>query len=111
MAAASAYLESRGFRVAHRADENPDDDMIFMCGARRFVLAGGGYSRLAAECALAYDDDAPAAVFGLAPPATVTVRLPTADRRARDARIAEEKRAKRAKRARSADAQPTANGS
>ena len=61
--------------------------------------------RLAAECALAYDAARPAAVFGLAAPATTTVALSAADRRARDARLADEKRAKRAKRAKQ-DAKP-----
>ena len=99
VAAARTFLESRKFAVAERADRRPDDDMIYMCNARRFVLSGGGYTRLAGECARSYGA-APAAVYGLGPPATDLVKLPKAARRERDALLAAEKDRHRAKQAR-----------
>ncbi|KAH8067118.1 hypothetical protein JL721_7815 [Aureococcus anophagefferens] len=99
VAAARTFLESSKFAVAERADLEPDDDMIYMCNARRFVLSGGGYTRLAGECARNYGA-APAAVYGLGPPATDLVKLPKAARRERDALLAAEKDRHRAKQAR-----------
>ena len=109
VADARAFLEARGYDVAERADLLPDDDMIFLCNAKILVLSGGGYTRLAGECALAYGASrgapasAPAAVFGLQAPATRLVALPKADRRARDAALAAEKERRGAKKARAAE--------
>ena len=55
VSAAIQLLRSRGFEVQERADGDPDADMTYMCRARTLVLAGGGYTRLAGECARAFD--------------------------------------------------------
>ena len=55
VSAAIQLLRSRGFEVRERADGDPDADMTYMCRARTLVLAGGGYTRLAGECARAFD--------------------------------------------------------
>ena len=76
-------IRDRGFEVRERADGDPDADMTYMCRARTLVLAGGGYTRLAGECARAFDAARPATVLGLAAPATDLVALPRAYRNSR----------------------------
>ena len=136
VAAAVSLLRARGLRVAERADEPPDDDMVstdlsgkglrpfrtpvretsrnasfassrdrrpqvYMCRARRLVLAGGGYTRLAGECARAFDSKT--RVFGLSAPATDIVKLSKADKKNRDAALLEDKRHRAAKRNRAGE--------
>lgn len=100
VAAAAAFLRARGFEVRERVDNDPDADMTYLCRARTLVLAGGGYTRLAGECARAFDAARPATVFGLAAPATDVVKLTRADRERRDAALAADKARRAAKKRR-----------
>ena len=49
LANVASYFQSRGFQVTKRTTRTPDEDFTFLCGARVFVPAGGGYSALAAS--------------------------------------------------------------
>ena len=61
---ASEFLRKRNYTVSERRDHHPDDDLAYMCGADVLVLGGGGFTLLAAMCALHRD---PAArVYGSA---------------------------------------------
>ena len=104
VSAAIQLLRSRGFEVRERADGEPDADMTYMCRARTLVLAGGGYTRLAGECARAFDAARPATVLGLAAPATDLVELPRAYRNSRRDALDADKARRAAKKQRESSA-------
>ena len=106
VSAAIQLLRSRGFEVRERADGEPDADMTYMCRARTLVLAGGGYTRLAGECARAFDAARPATVLGLAAPATDLVELPRAYRNSRRDALDADKARRAAKKQRESRGSP-----
>jgi len=44
------FLEDHGYLVESKLDGMPDDDMVWMSHSPTFVAAGGGFSKLAADC-------------------------------------------------------------
>ena len=94
--AATAQQPTRRARVEMALADGMGSISLAVCSR---LLSGGGYTRLAGECARSYGA-APAAVYGLGPPATDLVKLPKAARRERDALLAAEKDRHRAKQAR-----------